>query len=248
MKFLGQALIALWAGAALLASACAADTVRINVDAENPPFMSAREGQPSGVYPALIATALTRMRQPFTLEAKPWKRALLELDEGRAGVGGIYKNGERAAKYDFSDPMLTEHIAVYFNKARPIAFKTLSDLYGKRVGVIRGWSYGDAFDAARRKGAITVEEVASDKANFLKLVHGRLDAVLAVEEAGRAVIAAEKLAAIDHSEALLASNTAHLAFNRSAGQSDLLARFNKAIGEMKRDGTLDAIVRAELAR
>lgn len=248
MKHLVQALIALWAGAALLASACAADAVRINFDAEYPPFMSARDGQPSGVYPALIAAALALIQQPFSFEAKPWKRALLELDEGRAGVGGIYKNEARTAKYDFSDPILTEHVAVYFNKARPIAFKTLADLYGKRVGVLRGWSYGDAFDAARRNGSVTVEEVTNDKANFLKLEHGRLDAVLAVEEAGRSVIVAENLASVEQSKALLASNTAHLAFNRSAGQTDLLARFNKAIAEMKRDGTLDTIVHAELAR
>ena len=248
MKTVVKSLVSVLAGAALLGSAWAADTVAINVDAENPPFMSAQGGKPIGVYPAVLAAAFAKMNVPMTLDAKPWKRALAEMDDAKAGVGGIYKNDERAAKYDFSEPILTENTAVYFNKAKPIEFKTVADLHGKRVGVIRGWSYGDLFDAARKEGKITVEEVQNDKTNLLKLVEGRLDAVLAIEEAGKSVIAAEKLTNIDQGKAFLASNKAHLAFNKSAKQTDLLAKFSKAIADMKQDGTLDKIVLKELAK
>ena len=244
----GQSIIAMWASVVCLTSAWGADPVRINVDAQNPPFMSARDGKPSGVYPALLVAAFARIKQPLTLEVKPWKRALLELDEGKAGVAGIYKNDERAAKYDFSEPILAENTVVYFNKAKPIDFKTLADLDGKRVGVIRGWSYGNAFDAARKSGRIKTEDVPNDQSNFLKLARGRLDAVLAVEEAGKSIIAQEKLGNIGHSQIFLASNQAHLAFNKTAKQTDLLARFSKTIAEMKQDGTLDEIVRSELAK
>jgi len=248
MKAVGRSLIAMLTAMAWFASASGVDPIRINVDAENAPFMSASEGLPSGVYPAVLVAAFARIKQPLVLETKPWKRALLELDQGKAGIGGIYKNDERNAKYDFSEPILTENIAVYFSKAKPIDFKALADLNGKRVGVIRGWSYGNLFDAARKDGKFTAEDVVNDRANFLKLAHGRLDAVLAVDEAGKAVISAEKLTHLDQSKVFLASNQAHLAFNKSARQTDLLAQFSQAIAQMKQDGTLDRIVNEELAK
>ena len=243
-----RVLLAALVGALWLTPASAREPVRINVDAENAPFMSVRGSQPVGIYPALLSAAFSRIGQPLELSAKPWKRALAELDEGKAGVGGIYKTTERAASYDFSAPILTENTLVYFNTARPVNFRTLADLDGKRVGVVRGWSYGDAFDAARRSGRFTVEEVVNDRTNFLKLAHRRLDVVLAIDESGSAIIAADKLNDIGRSPRLLAANDAHLAFNKSARQGALLTRFDQAIAEMKRDGTLSRIVRRELMR
>lgn len=243
-----RALLASLAVALWLTPASAAEAVRVNIDTDNAPYMSLSDSQPVGVYPALLTAAFSRIGQPLELSAKPWKRALAELDEGKAGVGGIYKTTERAARYDFSATILTENTRVYFNTTRPVDFRTLADLKGKRVGIIRGWSYGDAFDAARKSGRFTVEEVVNDRTNFLKLAHRRLDVVMAIEESGSAIIAAERLHNIGRSQRLLAANDAHLAFNKSARQTALLARFDQAIAEMKRDGTLARIVRQELAR
>ena len=100
------------------------------------------------------------------------------------GIGGLYKNAERLARYDFSDPIHVENIAVHYRRAKPVDFRMVADLYGKRVGVLRGWSYGGTFDAASQSGWIATEEVSSDRSNFLKLMDGRLDAVLAIAESG----------------------------------------------------------------
>ena len=243
-----KSLLAVFCGYFIMGTTTAAESVLINFDAENPPFMFSKGGKAVGVYPAVIAAAMSKIGIPVTLEAKPWKRALAEMDEGKSGVGGIYKNNERVQKYDFSEPILAENTAVYFNKAKPIDFKTIADLSGKRIGVIRGWSYGDAFDAARKAGSFSVEEVTSDRANLMKLTEGRLDAVLAIEEAGKAAIATATLTNIGQSKAYVASNKAHLAFSKSAKQTELLARFSKAIDSMKQDGSLDRIVLQELAK
>ena len=82
----------------------------------------------------------------------------------------------------------------------------------------------------------------------MKLAEGRLDAVLAIEESGKAAIAAAKLGNVDQAKTFLASNRAHLAFAKSAKQTELLGKFNKAIAAMKPDGSLDKIVLQELAK
>ena len=72
----------------------------VNVDAENPPFMSSRGGYAVGLYPAILRVALARCHDNVHVEAKPWKRAFAEIDKGLAGIGGLYKNAERLARYD----------------------------------------------------------------------------------------------------------------------------------------------------
>jgi len=222
--------------------------VVVNVDAENPPFMSRQGGRAVGLYPALLRAALGRCHGSVVIEAKPWKRAFTEIDKAQAGVGGLYKNTERLAKYDFSDPIYVEKIAVYYRHARPFVFSLVSDLYGKRVGVLRGWSYGEMFDTARKNGLLTVEEVSSDRSNFLKLQDGRLDAVLAIEESGAANIAMAGMDGIDRADVFLASYPAHLAFNKAAGMTDLLSCFNRVMLDMKHDGSFERIVDQELGR
>ena len=187
-------------------SEAARPVIVVDVDAENPPFMYSRAGYAVGLYPAVIRAALGRCHDNVRVQAKPWRRAFVEIDKAQAGVGGLYKNAERLAKYDFSEPIYVENIAVFYRTVRPFDFRTVADLYGKRVGVLRGWSYGDDFDAARRNGAIATEEVSSDRSNFLKLTDGRLDAVLAIEEAGQAAMAASGLHGIEQANAYLASN------------------------------------------
>lgn len=248
MKRMVRALLAALTCAALPGVVLAAEPVLINVDADNPPFMFFSAGKAAGVYPAVISAVFARLDVPVRIDAKPWKRALIEIDHARAGLGGLYTTEERKLKYDFSEPILTENLAVYFNRNRPLNFRTIDDLRGRRVGVILGWSYGGAFDAARREGKVAVEEVSNDRANFLKLAAGRLDAVVAVEQAGKAIIAAEKLDNIEQGQTFLALNTVHLAFNKSAQQRGLLARFNSVLAGLKKEGLLDRIVADELHR
>ena len=229
-------------------SEAARPVIVVDVDAENPPFMYSRAGYAVGLYPAVIRAALGRCHDNVRVQAKPWRRAFVEIDKAQAGVGGLYKNAERLAKYDFSDPIYVENIAVFYRTVQPFDFRTVADLYGKRVGVLRGWSYGDDFDAARRNGAIATEDVSSDRSNFLKLTDGRLDAVLAIEESGQAAMAASGLHGIEQANAYLASYPVYLAFSKKAAKSDLLVCFNKALAEMKQDGAFERIVRQELGR
>ena len=229
-------------------SEAARPVIVVDVDAENPPFMYSRAGYAVGLYPAVIRAALGRCHDNVRVQAKPWRRAFVEIDKAQAGVGGLYKNAERLAKYDFSEPIYVENIAVFYRTVRPFDFRTVADLYGKRVGVLRGWSYGDDFDVAKRNGSIATEEVSSDRSNFLKLTDGRLDAVLAIEESGQAAMAASGLHGIEQANAYLASYPVYLAFSKKAAKSDLLACFNKALAGMKQDGAFERIVGQELGR
>ncbi len=218
------------------------------VDTANPPFMSLVNGKAAGLYPTLIATALQAAGVSAKLDARPWKRCIADIDDAKVGVGGIYKNEERLKKYDFSEQIFVEKMAVYFHTARPVEFAGVDSLAGKRVGVVRGWSYGDAFDKAVKDGKITVEEVSGDAQNFQKLASKRVDAVLAIEEAGAAQLKAGTFTEVQKSPHYLFENPTYLAFNKSGGQTHTLKKFNKAITTLKKAGQLQTIATETLSQ
>lgn len=231
---------------ALLPSAVAAQpVVTVDVDNANPPFMyAAGDGTAAGVYPAVVEAVFREMGQPLQLQARPWRRALSELDAGSAAVAGIYKTTERAQRYDYSEPLLVERLVVYVHRSQAWPVTKMDDHKGRLVGIIAGWSYGDAFDAARRSGAVKVEEVPSDEQNFRKLNARRLDAVIAIDESARPLLARFP----DIVQAgVLAENPTYLAINKSAAQRELIDRFNDALARLRRSGQLDRLLQAQFA-
>lgn len=246
-------LIAVLAVSAILpgfAPAARAEQTLIMFDRANPPFMYATtDNRPAGVYPAIVAEAFERMKHPVTLEAVPWKRALAMAENGQAGVAGLYGNEPRRAVFAFSDPLYVEVLLVVQRRGVEFPFTGLGSLKGRRVGVLRGWSYGDDFDKARAAGLFQVEEVDGDAQNLSKLHAGRIDAMIAVKEGAEAALAAS--GARDDfvtSATPLSSNAAHLAFAKDSPGAALLPAFNQALRTMNEDGAIDMIVRSILAK
>ncbi len=215
----------------------------ICVDTSVPPLMYQANGKAIGVYPALLAEISKRSGVELDVVAIPWKRALLELDAGRAGNGALYKNSERVKKYDFSNELFSEVQIIYVRSGKKFTFTGVDSLKGKTIGVIRGWSYGDAFDAAVKAGEITMEEVNSDQQNFSKLSLGRVDAIISIRETAAAAIAAgdykDKVVAL---EPPLSVSPAYIAFAKSAHKLPVIEKLNKAIKALRDDGSFDLIV------
>lgn len=215
----------------------------VDVDSGNPPFMYQTPNGAAGIYPALIREAFKRIGEDVTIETLPWRRALISIDTGEAGIGGIYKTAERQGKYDFSDKLFEERVNLYVPRGQGFSYQGLASLKGKTVGVIRGWSYGDDFDAAAKAGLFQVQEVSGDLQNFEKLINGRVDVVLAIREAANVMLAAPELQEkVEVLSTPLMIKPTFVAFNKSAHKADLIARLNRAIAAMHADGSYDKIV------
>ena len=213
-------------------------------DIANPPFMYERGGAPAGIYPAVVAEAFRRMNQAVSLRAEPWNRALLGIAAGTSGIGGVYRNSTRDLAWDFSDAIYEETTMLYVARGGDFRFNGLADLRGKKIGVLRGWSYGDAFDSAVREGLISVEDEYSDMVNFRKLAAGRLDAVIAIRESGDEYLGFMS-AGLHRLPGALTVNKTYLAFSKNAKMGAVIAAFNSALDSMKKDGTFDKILQRE---
>jgi len=235
-------LIALAAG--LPKGAYGKDPVRVVVDMNYPPYSTGTAEQATGLYPRLIEEIFSRLDETPDIRALHWKDALKEGEEGRAAVGGIYKTEARTKIYDYSEPLFEEHLLVYVRKGESFPFTRLSDLQGRTIGLNTSWSYGDAFDAARREHRFTVEEADSNLDNFKKLVAGRIDCLVADQVAAAQIIRQENWK--DQVEALaqpVAANPAYLVFAKRLQKGEFLKKFDQALEDMKRDGSYQKIIR-----
>lgn len=208
--------------------------VHIAVDYANPPFMYEMEGKAAGLYPAITEALFQYIQVPVAIKALPWKRALMEADKGDMGIAGIYKTKERLKKYDYSHEIFKEKLVIFILKENAFPFKNIRDLRGKKIGVIRGWSYGDEFDAARKEGLFQTEETKADDQNFGKLVKNRIDCVLAIEESGQQLLAQpiykEKIIQLNQPVTV---NATYIIFPKKAKQKALISKIDAALDKMK---------------
>lgn len=225
-------------------SRAAAETT-VLFDMYNPPYMYIKKGVAHGLYPAIVTEVFARMGMPVTCKAVPWKRALLHSRQGIAAIGGLYKTEARKEIYDYSDPFYTERLMVFVYNGAPFDYKGLESLNGKTVGVLQGWSYGDEFDHACEQGLFKAIPVHADIKNFIKLVEGRIDCVIATHIS--ALHALRELPPgssnrISMLEPPMAINDTHLGFGKTANEKALLEKFNATLRQMKESGEYEELL------
>lgn len=235
-------------GLTCLLALFAPQTVRavehLHFDTGSPPTMyRGPDGRANGIYPALVTAAMRRAQIPIQTEATPFRRMIAVLQQPQGGAGAVIRTAERERLADFSAPYFQERVMVYVR--RPLPDGGLDQLRGLRVGVIRGWSYGDPFDQARQLREFQVEEVERDVQNFEKLRLGRVDAVLATEPAGELLLRLPRFQSLQVMPRPLWVFGIHLAFARSPSRRELLQAFDREIAAMQQSGEWAQLVQRE---
>jgi|GEM_PF-932429 len=227
---------------AMIGSAGAAGNILVHIDAYNPPNMYIKDGKAAGLYANIIKAISEQMGEPIDIAAVPWKRALEAAKIGAGGIGGFYKTPERSTVFDFSHEIYAEQLRVFVKQGHQFEFTDVSDLHGKKVGVILGWSYGTAFDTAQKNGALKVFPVNRDELNFKKLDEGRLDCVIASRESGLYQIAVGDYTSIYSLEKAVLINPTYVAFSKQSQMKHFLSRFNAVLQQMESSGRLFDII------
>lgn len=233
-------------GITALLAACtaayAARPVTIGFDEGPAPFMSVEHGRPTGIYPDMVRAIFADAKVDLITESAPFNRVLGNVDRGTWGAGGILKTPARLARYDYSDYLHMETLVVYYARSRPFRVREIADLRGKRVGVLLGWSYGEAFDIAANDLDIQVSRVPTDEVNFRKLQLGRLDVVIVLDEAAQRLVATGKFYDLVQSPQIFRQNPSFIAFNKLSHRQELLEKLNRSIRRLRASGRLEKIV------
>ena len=145
--------------------------------------------------------------------------------------------------FNFSDPLFTETLVVCVKKGQRFSFRGIVDLKEKRVGVNRGWSYGEVFDNTRKSGLFDAEEATDNFSNMKKLLADRVDCIIVDALSLNRIL---KQKGWENKVEMLsppaAVNSAFLVFAKHTHQTHLLKRFNQGLIKIKEDGTYNRII------
>ncbi len=208
-----------------------------------PPYVD--ENLPGkGLAIKLVTTALSRAGYKTSLRIETWTRTLEGADIGVYDViPAAWYNEARARAFNFSKPYLTNNIMLLKRKDDPFTFNGLSDLKGRIIGIIPGYAYGPAFDAAGNFYRVNSRHLVE---NLTKLRLGQIDLTLDDERVllhdlgkymansqGQFVILPKPLSV----------NGLHIAVSRQRPDHEkIVTDFDKAVEEMKQDGEYEKIL------
>jgi polar amino acid transport system substrate-binding protein len=239
--------LALLTALLLSPTAFAADPIVIFGNDCTPPESWIDRGRPKGVLVDILQEIEARTGLSFDIRLMPWKRAYMNALDGRGGIFGLSKNMERLSLFDFSEVMYVNEMRLVVLKGREFAYRTPEDLKGMTLGVTRGASYGDEYDQA--KGRLFIPSEDSGPISRLRmLLAGRIDAALIGPGPAsvRFAISQDSMLQENRDQFVIldtpfVQDDNHIGFAKSLERRDVMDKINRALLEMRGDGTIRRI-------
>ncbi len=183
----------------------------------------------------------------------PWKRALLEVEEGRHdGIMALFKNTARMKVMDFTIPVFTGRTLLWYSNTKypgGIKWNSMEDLIPYQIVMQRSSAMGKPLQFAVKNGVpLNIYKVTSHIQQFQLLLSGRYDITPLTEIVGYhllqehgwngKIIPMEKPLSLD--------DQYYLGFSKKTSARKLIPKINAIIEEMKKKGAIDKILRGQV--
>lgn len=193
----------------------------------------------NGLSAAIADAAARRFGERIQVDYFPWARAMkvgIQLPE-YDGYFPAYYTEERTHECYFTDSLGKSVLGLAFLKSRPLQWKTLADLSAKNIGIVHGYSNGEAFDKQVAAGKQKVDMSQTDSGNLKKLLAQRIDAAAIDKSVLRYLLATDPGLAgargqIEFHDKSLAELTLHICFKRTTAGRELKHKFDRALHQI----------------
>lgn len=225
------------------AAGARADAILRMAISDWPPYVETTAPS-QGLAIELVRTALDRIGYDMALVDEPWSRTLEGASIGvYDALAAAWYNGQRGARFLFSQPYLNNEIKFIKRRGHPFQFRTMDDLRGQVIGIVKDYAYDDRFDQARGLTRFVNNHVLE---NLLLLLQGQVDVTLDDERVLRYEISRYMANSRDQFEILpepFARRGLCFAMSRRHPKArDIIKAFDAEIREMTADGTVDRIL------
>ena len=240
---MSRKLVAVLFSVLLISGAAIADQpVRLMVNT-SPPYAD-RSLPEQGLALELLRHIFKRTDYQPDITFESWSRAMEGVSIGLYdALGAAWYSESRAAEYLYSDPYLSSELVLVKLRSSPADYFELAHLAGKRLGVRVDYAYGIDFDSVTDLQLVYENHVIQ---NLLNLLNGSVDLVLG-DQRTLALQMHEYLGKDVHKFEVvdidLPVRKRHVAASRAiAGEDKMIAAFNRALAEVRKDGSHAAIV------
>lgn len=203
-----------------------------------PPFNDQRLPG-DGLMVQLSREALQRAGYSIRYTELPWARALRGVRLGEYDIlVGAWHSLERESFGLFSDAVLDNRLRLLQRQGETVRFSSLDDLRPYRIAVVRGYSYGAAFDEHPALQRVAVRDFPT---GLRMLLAGRVDLAVEDEWVARLHLAGElreQAANLAFVPGTLSEKPLFLLASRKHPQHrQIIAAFNQALAAMRVDGS-----------
>lgn len=240
-KILKVSLLAMLAPLFFMGSIVSAETITIVSDTAYAPFEYKDSDQVyKGIDVDIINEVAKRQNWDFKMTFPGFDAAVNAVQSGQANalMAGTTITEDRQKVFHFSDPYYDTKIVIATQKAKPI--KSYKALKGKTVGVKNGTAAQSFLDKHKEKYGYSVKTFDTGDLMYNSLSSGSIDAVMDDEPVIQFAIKQNQDVAINMEGVAIGSFG--FAVKKGSGYDALVDDFNKALKEMKADGTYQDIM------
>ncbi|WP_422776867.1 substrate-binding periplasmic protein [Pseudomonas mediterranea] len=223
----------------------AADTSLVLLTENFPPYNMAKNGKNfaqdeniHGIAVDIVREIFKRADITYSLTLRfPWERIYkLALENPGYGVFVMARLPEREALFKWVGPIGPDDWILLARADSKIALDSLEQARPYRIGAYKG----DAIAETLGKQGLKPVVVLRDQDNARKLVNGQIDLWATGDPAGRYLARQEGVSDL---KTVLRFNSAelYLALNKDVSD-DVVARLQKALDELRKEGAVDAIM------
>lgn len=207
----------------------------VATNAEFPPYEYHDGDKIVGIDMEIADAIASKLGVQVEIEDIAFDSVILEVTSGKAdlGLAGITATEERKQSVDFSDSYTSSKQLIIVKEDSEVA--SGADLEGKTIGVQTGTT-GDLMVSDIKDA--TPERYAKGMDAVQALSQGKIDAVVIDSEVAKKFV--EETSGLKVLDEAYAEENYAIAVKK--GNTELLDAVNKALSELKADGTIDGII------
>ena len=221
-------------------------TIVRSIDNWGPNEFMGEDGKPTGFHIDLIKMAAAQQNINVKFVSMPWQRALKTIEKGEAD----------AISYTIFSPERTNYLiyeagnAISIGSTRFAYLKgnnfnydgTLESIKDRKIGVIRGYSYGDKFDRNKLTNLINVN---TEEQLLLMLLRKRVDLILVnIDHLKYKYSHLDEFSQVTSMDVASDSYDIYLAFSKKRGHEELAKQFANIIPKIRNSAEYQKIVQS----
>lgn len=211
---------------------------------EWPPYQIAESHRIRGFSTEIVEIVFERLNTSIRqLDVFPWKRAITMLEKGKADAlfSANYTEARALFAHYPAEPLINTPWVMWVREEDELEFNSLADLAGKRIGMVRGYSYTkELWDHVEKLG--NYEVVHSDELNFQKLNTGRVNFIPA--ELGNGLSTIKKLHLkniIPLTDNPIKTDGLYIIFNKNNVSKAFVDKFSEELRKLKQEPIYDQL-------
>ena len=208
-----------------------------------PPFII--EGGEQGTAEMLVCQALERSGWPCSVEVRDWETVLNLARIGSIdGIAAAWRDPERETYLLFSEPYLANRIVPVVNNKKPVVIKSVADLSGLRVALVKDYAYGKEITAMASNFEVIQVKNSRDAIQYVR--DGKADTALVDELVARNELDESTKEDLTIMDTVLAFRDLHFAVSRQHPLAPVIIDdFQRAYKLMLADGTVNEILKVD---